>query len=205
MKKQMIKLSVIAAVLSGMTFTALAAATPASTGTQLDLTAQISKGSCDVKPTSSADATMDWGTLFASDFPQSASQGLGGLVAEKKTVTLQFDNCNTDVAIGDTIKLVATQTGPSDATVAAADLWGDDSTTGVGFLLSGKQASGTDTQLSPNANEMEILAASAALVTKANAAPEDLVLSVTPANYVANSAIKSGTVKSVVMLSTVYQ
>lgn len=204
MKKQMIKLSVIAAVLSGMTFTALAATTP-TTGTQLDLTAQISKGSCDVTPANSADATMDWGTLFAADFPSAASQGAGGLVAEKKVVTLQFGNCNTDVAIGDTIHLVATQTGASDATVAAAGLWGDDSTTGVGFLLSGKQASGTDTQLSPNANEMEILPASASLVTKANAAPEDMVLSVTPANYVANSAIKTGTVKSVVMLSTVYQ
>lgn len=204
MKKQMIKLSVIAAVLSGMTFTALAATTP-STGTQLDLTAQISKGSCDVTPTNSADATMDWGTLFAADFPSAASQGAGGLVAEKKSVTLQFGNCNTDVAAGDTINLVATQTGASDATVAAADLWGDDSTTGVGFLLSGKQGSGTDIQLSPNANEMEILPVSGSLVTKASAAPEDVVLSVTPANYVANSAIKTGTVKSVVMLSTVYQ
>lgn len=204
MKKQLIKLSVIAAVLSGVTLTAAAATTP-TTGTELDLKAQISKGSCDATPVSAADANMDWNTLFAADFPSTPSQATGGLTAEAKTVTLQFANCNTDVAVGDTVKLVATQTGTTDATVAAADLWGDDATTGVGFLLSGKQASGADTTLTPNSPEMEILPASGALVNANDAAPEDLVLTVTPANYVASSAIKSGTVKSVVMLSTVYQ
>ncbi|MCW2457379.1 UNVERIFIED_ORG: type 1 fimbria pilin [Rahnella aquatilis] len=204
MKNQMIKLSVIAAVLSGMTFSALAV-TPTPAGTQLDLKAQISKGSCGVTPATTGSEIMDWGTLFAADFPAGPSQTAKGLVAEAKTITLKFENCNTDIAVGDTIKLVATPAGAVDATVAGADLWGDDATTGVGFLLSGKQGIGNDTPLTPDSNEMEILPTAGGVVLANAVAPEDLVLTVTPANYVANTAIQNGAVKSVVMLSTVYQ
>lgn len=199
MKNQMIKLSVIAAVLSGMTFAANAAPTAANT-VELDLSATIHKGSCDVTSSGGAVSTMNWNDLMMADFSTGAKTAIG----QPKSVTLSFANCSgEDVDMVDNIKLVANQSGVAPG-LSAADMWGDSDATGAGFMITGNVGANGATPITPKAPELTLLSVPADGTDPTGIAtiPDvDLVVDVAS---VGATPTASGTVAAVVTMAAVY-
>lgn len=199
MKNQSIKLTVIAAVLSGMTFTAAAA--PATT-VALDLTAVVTTASCNVTLKTGA-TTMAWPALTPLDFATTADSSVG--VQDPKEVTLGVGACAGNNVGTNGIQLTAVQGQTVGTNLLAADLWGDDDTTGVGFLISTSHDSGTTwTPLKSSDPEIVIAPTTPGTAAAVTNIP-DVGVRVDPASYQNQALIQGGNVHAVVTLAAVYQ
>lgn len=198
MKNQMIKLSVIAAVLSGMTFTAAAAAP--STTVALDLTAKVVTASCNLT-VKDGQSVMAWPQLTPMDFPAIAAPATGA--GDAKEITMSVGACQGNNVGTDGIKLTAVQGAGTNTSLLANNLWGDDDTTGVGFLISTSQDDTNFTQMKPNNPDIVIQATTAGAATGITGIT-DVNVKVEPAAWKTQANVAAGEVHAIVTLAAIY-
>ncbi|AYA08394.1 hypothetical protein D3Z09_18325 [Rahnella aquatilis] len=197
MKNQMIKMSVIAALLSGISFTASAA--PATT-VALDLTATVVPTSCNVT-LGTGQATQAWPGLIATDFSVTATPAQGS--GDERILTLKVGGCSGAAVGTNGIQLTGVQGQTVGTSLLANDLWGDDDTTGIGFLISTSQDGTTWTALNPNDPKVKI-AETTGTAAAAISGIDDVSVKMDVASYKASATIGAGDVHAVVTLAAVY-
>lgn len=201
MKKQMIKLSVIAAVLSGMTFSAMAVPVD---NVALDLRADIVSSSCSVT-LGSGNSVMAWPGLITANFDPATTNTV---INKPKEVTVNFGACQGADSLGGDVQMTAVQGGIVGSDLVNAGLWGDSDTTGAGFQITATPTGGPDKDtakvLKPNDNSVTIAATT--IGQQAGDVTIDPVnISVDVASTKLADDMSAGTVKAIVTLAAVYE
>ena len=198
MKKQMMKVGLVAALVMG----AMSAANAASVA-DLTFTGAVTKATCDVNVAGGNTQTINLGKYAAAEFVAVGTP----LNKSSKQVTLSFSSCvGEQIAAGESLVLSVSQQSSVSPVLSNAGLWGDNPI-GVGVRLT---AESQDPDLipvdalTPDENEMEIFTADDVASPAADAAPQPVVLTAALASYLPSASITSGTIKAPLEFSVSY-
>ncbi|MDK1711687.1 fimbrial protein [Serratia marcescens] len=197
MKKQMMKVGLVAALVMG----AMSAANAASVA-DLTFTGAVTKATCDVNVVGGNTQTISLGKYAAAEFVAVGTP----LAKSSKQVTLSFGSCiGEQIAAGDSLVLSVSQQSGLVPALSNAGLWGDNAI-GVGVQLTAESQDPdlipVDT-LTPDENEMQIFTADNE-TPAADAAPQPVVLTAALASYLPSASITSGTIKAPLEFSVSY-
>ncbi|HFD2064125.1 TPA: fimbrial protein [Serratia marcescens] len=199
MKKQMMKVGLVAALVMG----AMSAANAASVA-DLTFTGAVTKATCDVNVAGGNTQTISLGKYAGTEFSDTTP---GILAKSRKDITLSFGSCvGEDVAAGDSMTLNVTQQSGVAPALSTAQLWGDNAI-GVGVRLDAQStaAGAVLKQLTPTDNFLNIFTAPADNASPiADVAPRPVMLQAALESYLPNTAITSGDIKAPLEFSVSY-
>ncbi len=197
MKKQMMKVGLVAALVMG----AMSAANAASVA-DLTFTGAVTKATCDVNVAGGNTQTINLGKYAAAEFVAVGTP----LNKSSKQVTLSFGSCiGEQIAAGESLVLSVSQQSGLIPALSNAGLWGDNAI-GVGVRLTAESQDPDMIPvdaLTPDENEMEIFTADGDSPA-ADAAPQPVVLTAALESYLPSASITSGAIKAPLEFSVSY-
>lgn len=205
MKKQMMKMSLVAAMVMG----SMSGAHAASQAT-IDFTGKIVKTACDLSIPNAGDRSVNLGVYAAAEFTNTTDVH----TTRTSPIMLDIGSCvGAAIPDGDALKLTAEQTNTSvPPNLKAENLWGDqDLGAGIDLRVAPYSGSGTlpvpSTVFSPGSS-LDLFTASngnGADPTNLAGLPKEVVIAAGLRAHAAPTAIKTGDLKSTIVFTAAYE